>query len=481
MVEILLGAVIVLEAVIILLLFLRRPGRDLPGPLREMLQDLERGLRDEFSRSRTEAGEDDRRLREEVLQGLQGFGVSFGTRLDGASAAQNERLEGFQAKLSELVRETEGLRATLREELLETALKLEKGVAEGFDRAGRALGTALGELRDELNRRVEKLTEGSENRIGELRETVERRLRELQESNESRLEKMRETVDEKLHATLERRLGESFQQVSERLEKVHEGLGEMQSLASGVGDLKKIMANVKSRGIWGEAQLGNLLGDTMTPDQYAANVAVNPENPGLRVDYAVRLPGRREGDRAVWLPIDAKFPLEDYQRLVDAQEAGDLPGVEEAGRALERRLKEEAASIRQKYVAPPHTTDFAILFVPTEGLFAEILRRPGLYDDLRQSRVIPAGPTTLSALLNSLQMGFRTLAIERRSEEVWRTLGEVKREFDKFGETVAGVRRKIEAAGAEFEKIDTRTRAIQRRLREVQVLPGEETGGELPE
>ncbi|KND55589.1 DNA recombination protein RmuC [Candidatus Paraburkholderia kirkii] len=319
-----------------------------------------------------------------------------------------------------------------------------------------------------------------------MRATLEARLKDIEANNATKLEEMRRTVDEKLHATLEQRLGESFKLVSERLEQVHRGLGEMQTLAAGVGDLKKVLTNVKTRGTWGEVQLESLLEQLLTPDQYAKNVATVPKS-SERVEFAVKLPGRHDapgapGDAAtpVWLPIDAKFPREDYERLIDAQERADPVAVEEASRALEGRLRAEAKSIAQKYVAPPHTTDFALLFLPTEGLYAEVLRRPGLSDALqREHRVSVAGPTTLTALLNSLQMGFRTLAIEKRSSEVWQVLGAVKTEFGKFGEVLARTKSQLETVTRSIEAAQTRTRQMNKRLRDVEALPGEQAAGLL--
>ena len=289
----------------------------------------------------------------------------------------------------------------------------------------------------------------------------------MQADNANKLEEMRRTVDEKLHATLEQRLGESFKLVSDRLEQVHRGLGEMQTLAAGVGDLKRVLTNVKTRGTWGEVQLSALLEQLLTADQFAANVAAKPGS-GERVDFAIRLPGKEDGAE-VWLPLDAKFPIEDYQRLIDAQEP---VAIEEAAKAIEVRLKNEAKSIREKYVAPPHTTDFAILYLPIEGLYAEALRRPGLAEVLqREYRVSLAGPTTLAAMLNSLQMGFRTLAIEQRSAEVWAVLGAVKTEFGKFGEALAHTRKKLDEASNSIAKAETRTRQLSRKLKEVEALP----------
>jgi len=301
-------------------------------------------------------------------------------------------------------------------------------------------------------------------------------LERLREENARQLETMRQTVDEKLQGTLEKRLGESFRLVSERLELVHRGLGEMQSLAAGVGDLKRVLTNVKTRGTWGEVQLGSLLEQMLAPEQYARNVAT--AGGSERVEFAVRLPGPGDDPAApVWLPIDAKFPREDYERLLDAQDRADGEAAEEAARGLEQRLRQCALEIARKYIAPPHTTDFGILFLPTEGLYAEALRRPGLADSLqREHRVVLAGPTTLAALLSSLQMGFRTLAIQKRSSEVWALLGAVKTEFQKYGEVLDRVQRKLaEASRTIDEEVARRTRAIQRRLREVEAAPGAES------
>jgi DNA recombination protein RmuC len=345
------------------------------------------------------------------------------------------------------------------------------------DDVGNRVAQIGGLQKDQLaafGNQIGTLSTAMEERLERMRGTVEERLRALQEENGQRLEKMRETVDEKLHATLEQRLGESFRQVSDRLEQVHRGLGEMQSLANGVGDLKKVLANIKTRGMFGEVLLGNLLEQILTPEQFERNVATRTGS-SERVEFAVRLPGRGEGDSPVWLPIDAKFPQEDYQRLVDAQEAADPQGVEEAGKSLEARLKIEARSVREKYIDPPRTTDFGIIFLPTEGLFAEILRRPGLFDTLqREFHVLVTGPTTLLALLNSLQMGFRTLAIEKRTSEVWQTLGEVKTEFKRFGEALDKTQKKIQEAGNSIDTVATRSRQIERKLRKVQELPAAE-------
>ncbi|HET9595261.1 MAG TPA: DNA recombination protein RmuC [Anaeromyxobacteraceae bacterium] len=346
-------------------------------------------------------------------------------------------------------------------------------VERGQERVERSLRGELAANRVELSARLDRLTDSNEKRIDALRAAVDERLSRLVDENAARLEKIRQTVDEQLQGTLERRLGESFRLVGERLEAVQRGLGEMQALAQGVGDLKKVLSNVKTRGTFGEVQLGALLEQVLAPEQWAANVAPRPEG-GERVEYAIRLPGRDDGEGEVLLPIDAKFPTEDYQRLVDAAEAGDAAAVEAAGKALEVRLRGCARDIHDKYLAPPRTTDFAILFLPTEGLYAEVLRRPGLFEALsREQGVIVAGPTTLAAILNSLQMGFRTLAIQKRSSEVWGVLGAVKAEFGKFGVVLDQVEKKLTEASNKIGEVRRRGRAIDRRLRDVQALPAE--------
>ncbi|MBN2707222.1 MAG: DNA recombination protein RmuC, partial [Deltaproteobacteria bacterium] len=312
-----------------------------------------------------------------------------------------------------------------------------------------------------------------ETRLERLRETVARQLQGLQENNEKKLEEMRRTVDEKLQNTLEKRLGESFRLVSERLEAVQRGLGDMRNLASGVGDLKRMLTNVKARGTWGEFQLGDILEQILAPEQYARNVQPKAGS-GEIVEYAVRLPGAAS-EMEVWLPIDAKFLLEDYQRLLEAAAAADAEAEEKATGALLRSLQTSAREIALKYLDPPRTTDFAIMFLPTEGLYAEALRRPGLVETLqRQFRIVIAGPTTLAALLNSLRMGFRTLAIERRSSEVWKLLAAVKTEFGRFGETLERLKKQLDTASTTIDKTGVRTRAMARVLREVEALPDTE-------
>ncbi len=418
------GIVLVIVLQVVVLLRGQRRGDDemrlraLQEAQEKGLERLERELREELARSRREDAEEAFRDREERAQSATLLGQAVTTQVGQFGTLQAERLEAFARELN----------------------RFSLGLDERFER---------------------------------LKMTVEGRLTAIQTDNAGKLEEMRRTVDEKLHATLEQRLGESFKLVSERLEQVHRGLGEMQSLAAGVGDLKRVLSNVKTRGTWGEVQLSALLEQLLTADQFAANVATRPGS-GERVDFAIRLPGKGDG-AVVWLPIDAKFPVEDYQRLMDAQERGEPALVEEAGRAIELRLKNEARSIREKYVAPPHTTDFALLYLPTEGLYAEALRRPGLADTLQRDwRVSLAGPTTLAAMLNSLQMGFRTLAIEQRSAEVWAVLGAVKTEFGKFGEALAHTKKKLDEASNSISKAETRTRQLSRKLREVEALPAGE-------
>jgi DNA recombination protein RmuC len=396
-----------------------------------------------------------------------------------ARAALAEGLEAAERGLERLERAVRDDAAASRVEVARTgeALREELRLAlkDGAESTLRALAL-FGERLDALGRavdsRLDRLTASSEKRIDSLRDTVDGRLGKLAEENAARLERIRQTVDEQLQGTLDKRLGEAFASVSERLEAVHRGLGEMQVLAQGVGDLKKVLGNVKTRGTFGEVQLAALLEQILTPDQYAANVAPRKES-GERVEFAIRMPGRGEGEEEVLLPIDAKFPTEDYQRLVDASEAGDAAAVEAASKALEARLKACARDIRDKYLAPPRTTDFAILFLPTEGLYAEALRRPGLIEALaRDCSVTLAGPTTLAAILSSLRMGFSTLAIQKRSSEVWSVLGSVKAEFGKLGIVLDQVEKKLNEASNKIGEVRKRGRAIDRKLRDVQALPG---------
>ncbi len=368
-------------------------------------------------------------------------------------SASRAQLQGLHEALERVER---GLRADLADSQREGRREAAESLAR--------FGSQFGE-------RLQGLVEINDRRMQEIRQTVDQRLQTLQADNGARLEEMRRTVDEKLHATLEQRLGESFRLVSERLEAVHKGLGEMQTLAAGVGDLKRVLTNVKSRGTWGEVQLARLIEDSMTADQYARNVKPVPGSDDI-VEFAIRLPGR-DAD-PVWLPIDAKFPKEEYERLQAAQDAADHEAARAAGAALARAVEAQGRLVAGKYVAPPYTTDFAIMFLPTEGLYAEVLRQPGLVDKLQAMRVNVAGPTNLAALLNSLQMGFRTLAIERRSSEVWQVLRAVKTEFGKFGESLASVKKSLETASNKIGHTETRTRVMLRNLNAVEALPGEQ-------
>jgi len=382
----------------------------------------------------------------------------------------------FDAKFERLERlQREGFQDG-RKEALESAASARKEILEAFTQFSRALDTKLGEFSKDSGTRFQELSKWLGDGSAELRKSVETRLTAMQEDNAKKLEQMRATVDEKLQGTLEKRLGESFKLVSDRLEQVHKGLGEMQTLATGVGDLKKVLTNVKSRGTWGEVQLGALLEQVLTPEQYEKNVTTKPGS-GEVVEYAIRLPGRTEDKtEIVWLPIDAKFPTEDYQRLVEAQERSDLGAMEIASKQLEERIKGCAKDISTKYLNPPATTDFGILFIPTEGLYAEVLRRPGLTESLqRVHRVTVAGPTTLGAMLNSLQMGFRTLAVEKRSSEVWTLLGAVKTEFSRYGEILDKVQKKLHEASNSIDTARSKTTTIERKLRRVEALPDTDT------
>jgi DNA recombination protein RmuC len=406
-----------------------------PGP-HEAIERLERELRDELGRQG---------------QGTRGDLATFQQMLLAQSGdvarTQNEQIDGFRTQLATTQQQTEA---------------------------------ALRRFSDTLGEQLRALSEANERRLDAVRLAVDSRLVALQEGNEKKLDQMRATVDEKLHATLEQRLGESFKQVADRLEQVHKGLGEMQTLARDVGSLNRVLTNVKTRGIFGEMQLAGLLEQVFTPEQYASNVATVPGS-NERVEFAIRLPGQRDDGLPLWLPIDAKFPREDYERLLEAQDRADPAAVELAAKAIETRLRLEARSIRDKYVSPPHTTDFGILFVPTEGLYAEALRRPGLLEALqREYKVMLAGPTTLLATLTSLQMGFRTLALEKRSAEVWEVLGAVKTEFGRFGEVLAKTKKKLDEASSTIDAAATRTRAMERRLKTVEALPDAQVARLLP-
>ena len=374
----------------------------------------------------------------------------------------------------------ERLERELRTQITESERGGRAEMAQSLGTIQTQLTQSLTAFQGNLTQQLAHISESNARRMGEVRDTLNVQLAQLQASNTAKLDEMRQTVDEKLQATLQTRLGESFKQVADRLEQVHKGLGEMQNLAQGVGDLKHLLTNVKTRGIFGEAQLGALLEQIFSPEQYAVQVATIPGSKNM-VDYAVRLPGRSDDGAPLWLPIDAKFPNEDYERLLDAQERADVLGAEVAAKALEQRIRLEAKSIADKYVEPPHTTDFAILFLPSEGLYAEVLRRPGLMDHLqRDYRVTLAGPTTLLAMLNSLQMGFRTLALEKRSSEVWQVLGAVKTEFGKFGDVLTKIRAQTQTVLTTLDQAQTRSNVMQRALKTVEALPEAQTQALLP-
>ncbi|MBW1642184.1 MAG: DNA recombination protein RmuC [Deltaproteobacteria bacterium] len=414
-------------SIILLVILINRKSDETIAKLKESLSSIENRhqqtelvIRDEISRNRKETAGGAKIAREELSKSLTDFSDSLLKRMTENAGMQKGQLDSFSKQLGDMTK--------LNEKKLET-----------------------------------------------MRLSMENQLRTLQEDNSKKLEQMRATVDEKLQSTLEKRLGESFKQVSERLEQVYKGLGEMRTLATGVGDLKKVLTNVKTRGTWGEIQLGNILEQILTSDQYGVNVATKT-NSNERVEFAIKLPGQDpDKEKVVWMPIDSKFPQEDYQRLIDAQENADKELAEKAVKSLEIRIKAEAKQIREKYIDPPNTTDFGIMFLPVEGLYAEVLRRPGLCDMLqREYRIVVTGPTTLAALLNSLHMGFRTLAIEKRSSEVWELLGVVKTEFGKFGDVLAKTKKKLQEASNTINNAEVRTRAIERKLKKVQEIPMEE-------
>ncbi|MBS0405615.1 MAG: DNA recombination protein RmuC [Proteobacteria bacterium] len=479
-----------INLVLVLALLLRGPRRPADVATREELQHsveqaaarhgerLERGLRQEL-------GDGARSSRQELAQSLAAFQTAVTAQGAEAVRTQNAQVDALAQQLTQLrgtlgdtlVAQLQALGLTMTQQAQETTRTQNAQV----DALAQQLAQLRAGLSQTLTEQLQQLSEANARRIAEVRATLEQQLAQLQTSNSAKLDQMRQTVDEKLHATLEQRLGESFKQVAERLEQVHKGLGEMQTLAQGVGDLKHLLANVKTRGTFGEVQLGQLLEQVFAPEQYAEQIGTVPGSKE-RVDFAIRLPGRRDDGAPLWLPIDAKFPTEDYERLLDAQQRADAAGAEEAAKALERRIRLEAQNIAAKYVEPPHTTDFAILFLPTEGLYAEVLRRPGLMQALQhEHRVTLAGPTTLLAMLNSLQMGFRTLALEKRSSEVWQVLGAVKTEFVKFGGVLGDVRRQTQTVLNTLDKAQTRTNVLNRALKQVEALPADGAQQLLPD
>ena len=430
-------------------------------PTLEALQAVERHLRDDGQRAA-------QATRQELLGQLTQFQAALLTQGGDAARTQNEQIDSLRVQVA-------GLQQGLLGGLAQTTQALNQAQTAAREAQDAALARSSTQLREQL----QALAQTNDQRMAELRHAVEQRLQGIQQDNAAKLEQMRQTVDEKLHATLEQRLGESFRHVAERLEQVHRGLGDMQNLARDVGSLSRVLTGVKTRGVFGEVQLAGLLEQVFTPEQYASNVATVPGS-AERVEFAIKLPGQASDGQPLWLPIDAKFPREDYERLLDAQERADPGAAEAAGKALETRLRLEAKSIADKYLAPPHTTDFALLFVPTEGLYAEVLRRPGLFESLqREHRVMLTGPTTLLATLGSLQMGFRTLALEKRSSEVWAVLGAVKTEFGKFGDVLAKTKKKLDEASKTIDDAEVRTRAMARKLKGVESLPDAQAQGLL--
>ncbi len=481
LVDVLISISVLLNLVMLILWLTGNLARNLQDFIAHQISALEKGqermekaLREEMALAREGSQLSFKQLREEMVGMLQVLG-------DKMVNEQRQHWQSFQAQ-------GEQLRNNLHETIVEMG-RMEKDRFETFNRESwelvnqqdKYLRAQLTEMAsqqknqlDSFMKQLAELTQMNATKLEQLRSSVEKQLALLQKDNAEKLEQMRATVDEKLHQTLEQRLGESFKLVSERLEQVQKGLGEMQVLASGVGDLKKVLTNVKARGTLGEIQLDHILEQILSADQYEPNVSVK-QGSSERVDFAIRLPGKDDGHDNVFLPIDAKFPLEDYHRLLDAEEAGDLLLLQEASKTLENRIKSEARSIQEKYINPPNTTDFALMFLPLEGLFAEVLRRRGLWELLqREYHVIVTGPTTVTALLNSLQMGFRTLAIQKRSSEVWKLLGAVKTEFGKFGDVLEKTQKKLQEASHSIDSATVRSRAIERKLRSVESVSSAE-------
>ena len=490
--------------------------------LQTLREQADRSAREDAARGRQEQMAQSQGLRSEVVSSLTGIGDSVSSQVEGFTRLNDQRLEllrsgmehrldsfstesvrkvdaltqavaassaglqevlssrlvDFKSLLDETIKQTHTLQGQQTEAVASAIRMLQSGIDRNLLQLREETGTSFKNLGDSVLSMLTGISQMQKAELAEIRTTVDTRLANLQVENEKKLEQMRQTVDEKLQGTLETRLGESFKRVSERLEQVYTGLGEMKTLATGVGDLKRVLTNVKTSGTWGEVQLGAIIEDILAPDQFRKNVATARTDE--RVEYAVRLPGRDSDGEPVWLPIDAKFPVEDYQRLLYASELGDVESVDRASRQLESTLRGSAKNLSEKYLAPPGTTDFGILFLSTEGLYAEAMRRPGLADSIqRDHRVVLAGPSTVAALLSALQMGFRTLAIERRSSEVWETLGSVKAEFGKYADVLARVKKKLSEAQNTIDSAETRTRAIQRRLKDVEGSEDPELAAEV--
>jgi DNA recombination protein RmuC len=478
---------------VLMLVLLKKMTRSDPAALFTRLDTFDKAqertehtVRDEVARSREESGKTAREQRLELTESFKTFGDSVVQRMMDAATMQKGQLDAFSGQLAAFAKASgerlDAVRAesaTGSKQLREEVIASLRGISEAITKTMAEMANLQKNQLETMSAAIAKLSESNEKKLEAVRMTVEEKLQSMQSDNAKQLDQMRQTVDEKLQGTLEKRLGESFKLVSERLELVHKGLGEMQSLATGVGDLKKVLTNVKTRGTWGEVQLGAMLEQVLNPDQFSTNVAT--KEGGERVEYAIRLPGQGDDrDEAVWLPIDAKFPVEDYQRLIDAQERAEADAVEQAGRQLENRVRACAGDICSKYLNPPKTTDFGILFLPIEGLFAEVIRRTGLTEVIqRECRVVIAGPTTLWSILNSLQMGFRTLAIQKRSSEVWNLLAAVKTEWTKYGDVLEAVEKKLHQATDTIEKARVRSRAVGRKLKDVQELPAGEANALL--
>jgi DNA recombination protein RmuC len=496
MTDILLIIILILLVIVILIQLLKRPTDSAPRLLSE-LSRMDQQMRHEFSLNREESNKGSRDAREELNRSFKTLSDAVTQNLSELSLLQKSQLEVFSAQLQNLARSSEEksdkLIAATEQKLAEFKDQFTRSASENRQETTQSLKSFeerftvnvkdFNELQrqkfSDLSLRQEQLKSETENKLEKIRETVEKRLQTLQEDNARKLEEMRQTVDEKLHATLEKRFNESFTVISERLEQVHKGLGEMQSLATNVGDLKKVMTNIKTRGILGEYQLANLLEDLLTNEQYEKNVKTKAGS-GAIVEFAIKMPNNNQLDKSLWLPVDSKFPKEDYENLVDAYDNGDAEKIEPLRRAFKQSIIKNARDIREKYIDPPNTTEYGIMFLPFESLYAEVLRIPGLFDQLQKEyKITITGPTTLSALLNSLQMGFRTLAIEKRSSEVWDLLGVVKTEFVRFGDVLDKTQKKLQEASNTIEQAGVRSRAIQRKLKQVQELPSSALPAEL--
>jgi DNA recombination protein RmuC len=488
--------IIALLLIINIFLTVRKTGTTAGGELKNAITNVEKSLdriggtiQSEFSITRTEASQNNKGLREETVNQLNNFGSTVTKSIDSVSKLQSQQLDIFSNQLINLTTSNEQkldkLRATIEGKLdifqigFDNNTKLSrKELKDNLDTFKQELNHVLKDYGDRQRDNFTDLITNQNNqnqvnseKLVQMNSTIAKSIKELQDDNSIKLEKMRETVDEKLQKTLETRLGESFKLVSERLEAVHKGLGDMQQLATGVGDLKRVLTNVKTRGVLGEYQLENILEQLLTPDQYEKNVKTKPSSNGI-VEFAIKLPGKENKEQAVWLPIDSKFPKEDFELLIDAYDNGSAEQIEECRKTFIRGIRKSAGDICGKYIDPPNTTDFAILFLPFESLYAEVLRTPGLFETIqKECKIIVTGPTTLSAILSSLQMGFRTLAIEKRSSEVWHLLSAVKTDFGTFGDILRRTHKKLQEASNVIEQAGVRSRAIERKLKDVQLLP----------